>query len=154
MRIMGAILSRLAKAAGKLLPSRIRRLRTLAWRVGHAGETAAANFLQNAGYDILCRNWRAPGRLGELDIVCRNDAGILCIVEVKTRRRRGSADHRVLMPIEAVDAAKRRHMRRATAALLREMGNPDIPTRYDVVEVWSNPAGRPMELRHWPNLPA
>ena len=132
-------------------PSELRTLRNFAARIGRRGENAAAEFLENAGYEILCRNWRAPRNLGELDVVCRDDAGTLCIVEVKTRRwHRGqkSMPH----PIVAVDSEKRKNLRRAVSAYLNTLGNPKIPLRYDVIEVWANSDGMPQTLRHWTDL--
>lgn len=144
-------LGRLLGKALRLDRSRTARLRTRAWRIGQRGENAAQLFLENAGYETLCRNWRAPRNLGELDIVCRNDEGTLCIVEVKTRRRHEETT-RQPSPIEAVDADKRRNLRRAVMAYLTAIGKPDVRFRYDVIEVWSSKSGTPKELRHWIDL--
>lgn len=67
--------------------------------LGRAGEDRAARYLEARGYDVLDRNWRAPG--GELDLIVAR-TGELVIVEVKTRR--GSAFGH---PFEAIDARKR-----------------------------------------------
>lgn len=50
--------------------------------LGKVGEDKAVEFLQNLGYEIICRNWRFKKL--ELDIVCLFK-DILIFVEVKTR---------------------------------------------------------------------
>lgn len=147
----GATLWRFPEVLKLLISSDLRRLRNFAARIGRWGEEAAADYLENAGYEILCRNWRAPRNLGELDVVCRDDAGTLCIVEVKTRRWRSTNLPRP-QPILAVDPDKRRNLRRAVSAYLHTLGNPRIPLRYDVIEVWANNSGTPTMLRHWTDL--
>ena len=131
------------------------RLRRRALRIGRRGEDAAGRFLENAGYALLCRNWRAPHNLGELDLVCRDGAGVLCFVEVKTRRIKQTNaavafGESIPSPLAALTRGKRRRMARAAAEYLSALGNPQVPIRYDVVEVWSESSGHPRFLRHWP----
>lgn len=121
--------------------------------MGRRGEDAAGRFLENAGYALLCRNWRAPRNLGELDIVCRDASGVLCFVEVKTLRLKRAAaisGEALPSPLAAWTRGKRRRMARAAAEYLSTLGNPRVPIRYDVVEVWSESSGSPRFLRHWP----
>lgn len=115
--------------------------------LGRRGEQATREFLLNAGYRILCQNWLAPHHRGELDLVCQDDSGTLCFVEVKTRRGLSRS-----IPLEAVTPAKEERLRRAAADYLRALGNPRVPFRFDVVEVWADAQGRPCQLRHWPDL--
>ncbi|MGN0867293.1 MAG: YraN family protein [Oligosphaeraceae bacterium] len=122
--------------------------------LGRRGEDATREFFLNAGYRVLCRNWLAPHHRGELDLVCQDEAGTLCFVEVKTRRilaRSAGAGERPV-PLEAVTPAKERRLRRAAADYLRALGRPRVPFRFDVVEVWADAHGRPCQLRHWPDL--
>lgn len=63
--------------------------------------------------EILDRNWRAEGRLGEIDIVAR-DGTALVVVEVKTRRSRMYG-----APIEAVTEIKVQRLRKLAGAWLR-----------------------------------
>lgn len=147
----GATLWRFPARMSRWFPIGKSRLRVLAMRLGQRGEEAAREFLEDAGYEILCRNWRAPRNLGELDIVCRDDAGTLCVVEVKTRRWR-KAEEPMPHPVFAVNPEKRRRLRRTVSAYLGALGNPAIPLRYDAIEVWANVQGQPVMLRHWPDL--
>lgn len=101
---------------------------------GAAGETIAADFLRNKGYTILARNYTVRG--GELDIVARHDGdGVLCFVEVKTRRNRkyGAA-------CAAIDAKKLGCMQTAAERFLYEnQSDPALgalAVRFDVVEVY------------------
>jgi Holliday junction resolvase-like predicted endonuclease len=116
--------------------------RTRQQRAGDAAESLVAGSLAARGWTVLARNLRV-GR-GELDIVAVDPGppATLVIVEVRWRRDRGFG-----LPEETVDWRKRRHLRRAAAALL-ERGLPDgsalppLPLRFDLVVV--EPAG----MRH------
>ena len=117
-------------------------LRAAHLRLGCRGEHLAATALQELGLDILCRNYR--GSQGELDIVAR-DGTTLCFVEVKTRHR--SLRSR---PAEAVTEAKRRHLLRTAAQYRRQIGDPPLVYRHDIVEVvFEN--GKLLELRYLRN---
>lgn len=131
---------------------------------GDQGETFAAQWLSERGYHVIARNWR-PGQgagrqlRGELDLVvwlppppqgsivnARNQGGILCFVEVKTRSARDAA------PQEAVNRTKQRQISRLASAFVALVLPPllaqgalagaanlppdDIPCRLDVMEVW------------------
>lgn len=71
--------------------------------VGAYGERVAARHLAEAGLRILDRNWRC--RAGELDLVA-DDAGVLVVCEVKTRRD-ADFEH----PCEAVGPVKAARLR-------------------------------------------
>ncbi len=106
---------------------RWQRLRRAHLRLGRRGERAAGRLLENSGCEILCRNYRA-GR-DEIDLVVRENC-VLCFVEVKTRRYKPG-----IRPAEAVDAEKRRHIIRGARRYLREIGSPELPIRFDIIEV-------------------
>jgi len=96
---------------------------------GRAGEDRAEQYLQNAGYRIVDRNWRCAA--GEVDIVAVEGADLV-IVEVKTRRSE-SFGH----PFEAVDARKRSRLWRLSNAWAA--AHPDVArgrrVRVDVIGV-------------------
>lgn len=103
-------------------------------RYGAMGETIAADFLRNKGYTILARNYTVRG--GELDIVARHDGdGVLCFVEVKTRRNRKYG-----VACASIDAKKLACMQTAAERFLYEnQGEPALgalAVRFDVVEVY------------------
>src|SRR5690606_9116090 len=81
-------------------------------RLGRWGEDLAAQWLTDAGWELLDRNWR--GHRGELDIVAM-DGDELVVVEVKTRS--GPAFGH---PAEAVDRRKLGTIRRLTGQWLAE----------------------------------
>ena len=126
-------------------PTRLERLRDWSARLGRRGEQAARLHLENAGYEVLCGNYRAPHGVGEIDLVARDASGTLCFVEVKCRRLRRERD--LPQPLLAVDESKRQRIRRSARAYLRACGvQPRF--RFDVIEVWAK--GRaPWRLRHW-----
>jgi putative endonuclease len=116
------------------------RRRAAHLRLGRRGEGLAVRLLRELGADVLVRNVRYPG--GEIDIVAR-EHDVLCFVEVKTRRRAVTA-----RPADAVGQAKRRRIIRAAHSYLRELGWPDIPYRFDVVEILLAD-GRVADARYW-----
>ena len=101
--------------------------------LGAAGETAAAEALSRAGYEILERNLRTP--FGEIDILARHQ-GLLCLVEVKSR-----SDDRFGSPAEAVTPAKRSRLRRMATFLLMRPEWREASVRFDVVAVLKAPGG-------------
>lgn len=76
--------------------------------LGRAGEDRAAQHFESHGYAVLDRNWRNAE--GELDLIV-GSARELVVVEVKTRRGVGFGH-----PFEAIDARKRRRLRRLALA--------------------------------------
>jgi len=90
------------------------------------GERLAAVHFRRRGATVLASNWRS-GR-DELDLVVL-EGRVLVFVEVKTRTAgQGGAGW------FAVDARKRRALRRAARAWIRSVGGAPH-TRFDVVEV-------------------
>lgn len=104
--------------------------------VGRRGERIAARWLWVRGCRVLYRNYRGP-QGGEVDVVCRHGR-VLSFVEVKTRTSTawGSPGH-------AVTPEKQALIVRGASAWLRLLGVPDIPWRYDVVEVLLIPGHKP-----------
>ena len=101
--------------------------------LGALGEDIAADFLRKSGYVILDRNWRA--HRVELDIVAR-DGRTLVFCEVKTRR---SIAHG--LPIEAITAAKREHLRTAAGAWLGSHKLRTNGIRFDAIGIVYAPNG-------------
>ncbi len=116
--------------------------RALHLKLGRRGEELACRLLESKGCEILARNWKV--KAGELDIVARDGASLV-FVEVKTLRRRGS-----FRPLDNLSAHQRRRNFRAARLYFRMLGNPDLPGRFDVVEVVLGRWGV-RELRHWQN---
>lgn len=93
---------------------------------GQEGEKAAADFLENKGYQILHRNWRY--KRAELDIVAM-DRKTMVFVEVKTR-----TDYTFDRPENAVDGKKQRLMTQAAIAYMAESGH-NWAIRFDILSV-------------------
>lgn len=113
--------------------------------LGRAGEDRAARHLEERGWRILARNWRAPG--GELDIVAASDDRLV-VVEVKTRRTVAFGH-----PFEAVDARKRARLWRLALAWVAD-NRAQVQgrmLRIDVIGiVGADPATAPLE--HWQDV--
>ncbi len=95
--------------------------------LGAQGEELAAQFLREAGMEIVEQNWRC--RYGELDLIAR-DAEVTAFVEVKTRSGLGFG-----LPAEAVTFTKRQRIRRLALLWLDEQAGPWRRVRFDVVSV-------------------
>lgn len=95
--------------------------------LGHRGETAAAQYLERAGFEILERNWTC--RFGEADIVAREDDDIV-FVEVKTRRGIEKG-----LPEDAVGPRKRDRYEKIAACYLSEHDLTDCYVRFDVIGI-------------------
>lgn len=101
-------------------------------QTGFQGEEAATNYLRQNGYMICAHNWR-QGRY-EIDIVAQK-AGVLHIVEVKTRRA-GSLQK----PEETITPTKAAAMRKAAAAYLSQNPTP-LEVEFDMVAIDMFPDG-------------
>ena len=100
------------------------------------GERAAARHYRLRGYRLLGSNVHAGGN--ELDLIVRRGSRLV-FVEVKERARAGFGG-----PVAAVDAEKRRRVRRAAAAwLLANPQRPGLDVVFEVVAI----TGRRLERR-------
>ena len=100
---------------------------------GRWGERLAAWYLFCHGCRILEHNYRS-GRY-EIDIVARERrSGTLLFVEVKTRSSTSYG-----RPVDAVTPQKQLFLTRAAQGYLKSHDGFDAPTRFDVVEVYTNP---------------
>jgi putative endonuclease len=97
---------------------------------GLQGERRAAQFLKKQGYKILVERYRC--HYGEIDLVAR-DKDTLVFIEVKTRASEEFGD-----PSLAVTDEKQIHISRVALDYLRRLKNPEVPVRFDVVEVLPN----------------
>ena len=119
-------------------------MKTARQTLGGWGETAAADFLAQQGYQILERNARTP--YGELDLVTRFQA-VTVFVEVKTRRSK-----RFGYPEESVTARKRQHLFDSGRAYLQAHPELDGDWRVDVIAVEQpGQAGLPV-FTHFENV--
>ncbi len=94
--------------------------------LGHKGEDRAVEYLKEAGYKILHRNWKA-GKL-EIDIIAENKDFIV-FVEVKTR-----SDDYQEHPSSAINREKQRSMIFAADSYIK-WNNIDKESRFDVIFV-------------------
>lgn len=97
---------------------------------GRRGERAAFFHLRRLGFVVTAQGWRTPKARGDLDLVAW-DKDVLCFVEVKTRTTRAVASAEA-----AVDADKKRMLRKMAHHYLRQLPNPDIPVRFDILSIY------------------
>ena len=109
---------------------------------GFWGETYAARYMRDNGYELLAGNFRS--RFGEIDIVGRKD-GYLCFVEVKTRNEKAIAT-----PKEAVDYEKQQNIIATSKIYIQAYGYPEQP-RFDVCEVLIDGENKLLDLNYIEN---
>lgn len=126
--------------------------------LGRLGEDLAALLLQEGGFTIIERNWRAPARTlpGELDIIAEEWAPDMVhggesvpwrvIVEVRTRRGAAAAS-RFGSALQSVDERKAARLRALAAAWVQLHGWQG-PWRIDVVALQVDGAGRILDADH------
>lgn len=110
--------------------------------VGRFGEDVAVGVVEQAGMQVLERNWRC--RDGELDIVAR-DGDALVFVEVKTRSSLACG-----VPAAAVDRRKVARLRRLAVRWMAEHRDLERfwrTVRFDVVAVVRRASGQP-DVQH------
>ena len=113
-------------------------------RLGQWGEQLVAEHLRRQGWTVVTRNFRC--RMGELDIVAKNDQYII-FVEVKLRK-----DDRFGSACEAVTPSKQRKLR-ITAQFYLVSHPTQLQPRFDVIEIYA-PQGTSTakpEIIHWEN---
>jgi putative endonuclease len=108
--------------------------------IGAWGESAAADWLGERGYQIIGRNIRTP--YGEIDIIAQQE-DIIVFVEVKTR-----TSSREFHPEEAVTPAKKRHMFDSAQHYCFE--NNILHWQIDVIAVEGRPGAEPV-ITHFEN---
>jgi putative endonuclease len=110
-------------------------------QIGSAGETMAAEYLLQKGYEIIVRNWRC--RTGELDIVAGQD-DMLVIVEVRTRRKIG----RYGLAKESVNARKQIQVRETAQFYVHRYKLYDHKIRFDVISIDMDADEKKLQLEH------
>lgn len=107
--------------------------------VGAFGEYTAARMLREEGYDIFSKNFATP--VGELDLVAFKK-GVLCFVEVKTRRTNG-----MYRPADAVDFRKEENIKSAAASYINKY-KLNYKVRFDIIEVCIDENGNVVDKQY------
>lgn len=97
--------------------------------IGKLGEKLAKKFLEEREYQIICQNFRT--KLGEIDIIARNQEETIVFVEVKTR-----TSLRFGNPSEAVKETKIDHIIKTAKYFLYSNNMVNQNTRFDVIEIF------------------
>lgn len=92
--------------------------------IGKNGEDFAVSYLENNGYEIICRNYHS--RFGEIDIIAKNENYIV-FIEVKTRNLKTK-----FTAVEAVDMFKQKKIIKTAMIYLQE-NCIKLQPRFDVV---------------------
>jgi putative endonuclease len=90
---------------------------------------------------VVARNFRTPSGSGELDIVARDAAGALIVVEVKSR-----ASTEFGTPLRNIDTDKELRVMRGAEEFARRSDVPLAKVRFDVITVVFN---QPPQIEHF-----
>jgi putative endonuclease len=107
--------------------------------LGRRGEELAAQYLVDAGYTVIDRNWRCAR--GEIDLVAR-DGNDTVFVEVKTRSSTAFGH-----PFEAITARKLARLRRLALAWREAQPYRRGTIRVDAIAVIAS-AGQAPSIEH------
>lgn len=97
------------------------------------GEDVAAKFLEENGYTVIERNYRAGHQ--EIDIIAQDDC-FLIFVEVKTRSCLVPEQMAYGRPAKAVSATKQKNIVAAARRYLKQHSENTLQPRLDVIEVY------------------
>jgi putative endonuclease len=113
-------------------------------QIGDLGESLAADYLRNKGYQLLDQHFTT--RYGELDLVMQEDDAIV-FVEVKTRTNETFG-----LPEASVTPEKLEKIQNAGLLWLQE--HPDSPEdwRVDVIAIVLDKQHRLKDIRHFMNV--
>ncbi len=111
------------------------------WGLGRWGEALAAAYLEERGWVVLRRNYRAGPK--EIDLVAARD-GVVAFVEVKTRSTSSGGT-----PLEPIRSAKMRAVGVAARRWILENGRPGTTYRFDAIAVRIR--GDASEIDHIPD---
>lgn len=109
--------------------------------LGRLGEDLAAAHLEDRGWTVLARNYRAGPR--EIDLVAAR-GGVVAFVEVKARATATGGT-----PLEPIRSLKRRAVETAARRWILENGRPGSTYRFDAVAV--RVRGTEHEIEHVPD---
>ena len=109
--------------------------------LGRRGEDMAAAYLEERGWTVLARNYRAGPK--EIDLVAAH-GGVVAFVEVKARATSTGGT-----PLEPIRSLKRRAVETAARRWILENGRPGVTYRFDAVAVRIK--GSSGEIRHIPD---
>lgn len=104
--------------------------------LGRHGEDLAAQFIVEAGYTVIDRNWRCPR--GEIDLVAR-DGNDTVFIEVKTRSSTAFGH-----PFEAITAQKVARLKRLAKAWCEAHPYRRGVVRIDAVSVIASAGSTPI----------
>lgn len=112
-------------------------------QIGDWGETRAAAWLEERGYQVIGRNLHTP--YGEIDILARLEDRLF-FIEVKTRR-----SSRFGCPEEAVTSRKIQHLVESAQHYLQEHPELVEDWQIDVIALQSDPKTGRTEFTHFEN---
>jgi putative endonuclease len=99
-------------------------------KLGYLGEKIAISLLKKKNYRIHIHNYNNPK--GEIDIIAQ-DGLTLCFIEVKTRRKKN-----IWKPADNLKLKQMRRIFNSSMSYLKQINNPNIPVRYDLIEIIYN----------------
>lgn len=115
-------------------------------KLGQIGEKFAANYLISQKYSIVKANYinKVGYRIGEVDLIARDENGWYVFVEVKARKGKPG----FVVPEENITNKKLEKIIKTANNFLSSRGEVDCPWRVDVITVIFDMISRKAEIRH------
>ena len=107
--------------------------------LGKWGEDLATAYLEEKGYEIIERDWKSGRR--DIDIIAKDETGIIVFVEVKTRRNRTFGE-----PEEAIDYRKMQSLQLAINHYIK-FRRINRQVRFDIISIVGTIGSEP-EINH------
>ncbi len=107
--------------------------------LGNAGESIALCRYVDAGYKLICRNWRL-GKTAEIDLIVMDpESDTLCFCEVKTRTLPPDpSEGCIAVPSDSVRSRKKMKIKYASRVFIeRNSEFEEKNVRFDVAEVYN-----------------
>lgn len=99
--------------------------------LGREGETIAASFIENNGFEILKKNYRYKN-IGEIDIIAKKD-NLIVFFEVKTRKKLSYGGG-----LFSINERKKLTLRKTASHFLTEypdLYKKEITYRFDLISI-------------------
>lgn len=114
--------------------------------LGQIGEKFAANYLLAQNYSIVAANHinKTGYRLGEIDLIAKDEKGWYVFVEVKSRKGRPD----LLVPEESITPQKIKKIVKTANNFLADKKELDCPWRIDAITVIFDTKKRKAQIKH------
>jgi putative endonuclease len=103
---------------------------------GEAAELSVARGYEGRGYSIAARRWRGPG--GEVDLITRNEEGLVFVEVKKSKTHAGAAERITVRQMERIYASAAQYLENEPMGQLTnvrfDVALVDASGRHEIIE--------------------